>query len=569
MNTAFSMGNPPCILDAGFAGAAGVLMPQPADLQSRGKQVKNWMTLFPMNFLMNSGQARVRLAQAGALFAAVALVAGCGGTYRPVVTPIGISGPPAQPLNNYAVVVSAPSPTTPGIVTIVDYSGDTVLVDEVPIGPGPSSFTLNQGGNTGYTLNSNGTLTNFPVNSNLQAKYVTFSTLLSTAEPLNLFTPSSGLWAADLYGNLADVFTASGGVQAFELAIPVATTPVMVLGPVSGGERNYAISQDFDAPSGDNPNGVACNLSPTNAPVNGEADAIELFPSLAVSAKIPVGKCPVYAVQSADNKRFFVLNRGDDTITVINSQNNTLDSCVCPPTGCLNQDGQAYFCHPTLPLSTTAVTNTGISPPNGITGMVSTAGPVYAEYNAATSQLIVADYDGGTISVIDVSMDEYGNDSPTFGTTFTIPVGNNPASVTVLYDGSRAYTANQTDGTVTIVNLSSGVHAVEKTLTVVGHPRTVVSTQNSQFGKVYVASPDSPYLTIIQTGGTDPDTVDTTILVQGSIVDVRVTTQNGTSGNSNDSTRIPGYGQPCYLPPALMVSKYGPNYTLAQCQTLP
>ena len=62
---------------------------------------------------------------------------------------------------------------------------------------------------------------------------------------------------------------------------------------------------------------------------------------------------------------------------------------------------------------------------------------------------MVANYDGGTISVIDVSLDEYGNDSSTFGTTYTIPVGNtatpNPASVTVLYDGSKAYTANQND----------------------------------------------------------------------------------------------------------------------------
>jgi DNA-binding beta-propeller fold protein YncE len=87
--------------------------------------------------------------------------------------------------------------------------------------------------------------------------------------------------------------------------------------------------------------------------------------------------------------------------------------------------------------------------------MTATAGPVYAEYNAATNQLVVANYDGGTISVIDVSLDEYGNDSATFGTTFTIPVGKNPASVTVLNDGSRAYTANQADGTVTVVNLSS------------------------------------------------------------------------------------------------------------------
>jgi DNA-binding beta-propeller fold protein YncE len=178
---------------------------------------------------------------------------------------------------------------------------------------------------------------------------------------------------------------------------------------------------------------------------------------------------------------------------------------------------------------------------------------------------VVADYDGNAISVIDVSLDEYGNDSSTFGTTYTIPVGNNPASVTALADGSRAYTANQNDGTtngtVTIVNLSS--HTVEKTLPVIGHPRTVTSTQNSTQGKVYVASPDSPYLTILRT---DLDIVDTTILVEGNIVDVRTTSQNGSSangGNAIDVSRVPGWGEPCYLPGAAAQA------SLAVCQTLP
>ena len=71
--------------------------------------------------------------------------------------------------------------------------------------------------------------------------------------------------------------------------------------------------------------------------------------------------CPVYAVQSPDNRRFFVLNRRSDTITVINSQDNTLDN-QCP-TGCVNQDNQTYYTHPILPLSTTAVTATGVTPP--------------------------------------------------------------------------------------------------------------------------------------------------------------------------------------------------------------
>jgi DNA-binding beta-propeller fold protein YncE len=367
----------------------------------------------------------------------------------------------------------------------------------------------------------------------------------------------------------------TGNPATFNLAIPVAATPVTVVGPAAAGQRNFSISQNNQNTPATSvlPFDVPCNISPTTVTQTGEADTIEIS-SHTVSSRIPLGRCPVYAVVRSDNNRLFVLNRGDDTITVINSQTAASDSCVCPATGCLNQNGQAYFCHPTLPLSTTALHATGIVPINcnvatdsTCGGMPAVAGPVYAEYNPATSQLIVSDYDGGTISVIDVSLDQYYNDSPTFGTTYTIPVGNNPASVTGVTapDGSvRAYTANQTDSTVTIVNLSS--HTVEKTLPVNGHPRTVVSTANSLYGKVYVASPDSPLLTIIRT---DLDITDTTILVPGNIVDVRVSTQNGTTGNKNTTSRLPGGGQPCNLPPALMLSTYGPNYTLADCQTIP
>ncbi len=491
---------------------------------------------------MKSGQARMRLVHSGAALVAAALVAGCGTAYRPVVTPVTPSGPAAQP-SSYAVVVSSPSPTSPGIATVIDYSGDSVLA-LAPIGVGPLTFTMDELGATGYTYNSDGTLSIFPISSSLQAKQVSYTTLPSTAAPVNLFSPSAGLYAADLTGSNVDVF--SGALQTFKLALPVSTNPIAVVGPQVLGQRDFAITQGATA------TGVDCNSSPTTGPT-GTVNGFELS-TFTVSSALPVGACPVYAIESSDYKRLFVLNRGSDTVSVINSQNNTLDTC----TPFVNQAGQTITCHPTLPLSTTAVTATGITPPNGTTGMATIAGPVYAEYNSATQQLIVADYDGNTISVIDVSEDEYGNDSPTFGTTYTIPVGTNPAAVTVLADGSRAYTANQTDQTVSIVSLSS--HTLEKTLPITGHPRTVVSTQNSEYGKVYVASPDSPYLTIVRT---DLDIVDTTVLVEGNIVDVRVTTQSGTGGNANTMSRRPGYGEPCYLPGAA-------NYaSLAVCQTLP
>jgi DNA-binding beta-propeller fold protein YncE len=506
------------------------------------------MMLFPIRYQL----AWTRWTQAGALVLAGTLVAGCGAGYRPVISPINPTGPPAQP-NSLVAVVSAPSPTTAGIATIIDYSGDTIVAQS-PIGPGPLAFTIDETGSNGYTVNSDGTLTNFPVASSLQQKQVQYTTLPTSAQTLNMFSPSTGLWISDLNGNVTDVL--NGIPATFKLAVPVAPTPLMVIGPTVIAQRNYVIAENITDPTG-----MACNVSPRTVGSAGEADAIELA-TYTVSARIPLGKCPVYGLETPDNQRVFVLNRGDDTITVINSKNNILDAC----TPFLNQSGQLVTCHPSLPLSTSA----------GLTGanVPAIAGSVYAEYNVATSQLVVADYDGGTISVIDVSLDQYGNDSATFGTTFTIPVGNtatpNPTAVTVLYDGSRAYTANQNDdptgngtgsGTVSIVNLSS--HTLEKTVAVTGHPRTVASTQNSLYGKVYAAAPDSPYLSIIRT---DQDIIDTTVLTEGNVVDVRVTTQNGSTGNPNVTSRRPGYGEPCYLSAQQLTAAGFSPPTLAQCQ---
>jgi DNA-binding beta-propeller fold protein YncE len=526
-------------------------------------------------------------ARAGAALAVAALVAGCGDNYRPVVNPINSNGPAPQ-ATSYAVVVSSTGSTTPGVMTIIDYSGDAIM-NETPIGPGPLVFTLDELGATGYTVNSDGTLSNFSITTSLQAKNVSESTLPPTARPVNLTAPSSGLWVTDLAGNVVDLFF--GSPQAFKLAIPVATSassatmPVFVAGaPTNGGEREYVLSQNVpDTPAGQ----MTCNVSPKTAPT-GVATPIELS-SDTTDPAIPVGKCPVFGVQTPDLQRLFVLNRGDDTVTVINSNKNTLDQCpvplvtvppstvpTCPPPYNTNQNGQPITFHPVLPLSTAALTPANAPPNCNITtnptcGLGAIAGPVDAEYNAATQQLVVANYDGGTISVIDVSLDEYGNDSATFGTTYTIAVGNaatpDPASVTVLADGSKAYSANQNDdggtanGTVSVVNLST--HTLEKTLTVVGHPRQIASTQNSEYSKIYVASPDSPFITIIQSSPTVTDLIDTTVLVEGTVVDMRTTTQNGSSGNDNYSSRVPGYGQPCNLPgSASLVS-------LAQCQAIP
>jgi YVTN family beta-propeller protein len=502
------------------------------------------------------------------LLAAVMGIAGCGSNYRPTTTPITGTGPASQPAA-YAFVISTPSSTAPGIGTVIDYSGDTVMAT-AGIGPGPVTFAINSGGNEAWSLNSDGTVANIPVSTTLQAKNVTYSTLNpltgTGVDPVvTLFSGSLGLYALDVSRNQVDVLT--GSPDAFKLTVPVDVSPVTMVG-VPLAQRYYSISQtipylstSFSLDGNTVDGGVACNIDPHNPSLPaGVADAIETSPNYTVSNQIPLGVCPVYAIGTLDARRVFVLNRGSDTVTVIDAINNTLDNRCLPPTGCVNQNGQKYFGHPCLPLSQAAVSSSCPAPTNSGANLPAIAGPVYAEYNPALSEIVISNYDGNTISIIDVSLDEYGNDSQTFGTTYTVPVGKNPASVTVLADGTRAYVANQSDSTVSIVNMSS--HAIETTLPVTGHPRTVVSVANSLYGKVYVASPDSPYVSIIRT---DQDILSTTVLVQGNAIDVRTTSPDAINSNENTISRLPGAGQPCYLPPSEFASAGAP-LTVANCR---
>jgi DNA-binding beta-propeller fold protein YncE len=216
-----------------------------------------------------------------------------------------------------------------------------------------------------------------------------------------------------------------------------------------------------------------------------------------------------------DTNRTFIMNRGSGTLTVINSQLNAIDTA-----------------HPTITVG---------------------AGPVYADYYRNGQLLVTSNYDSNTISIIDVSLDVYGNDSATFGTVLaTVPVGLHPVEVSVLQDGSRVYVANQGDitagtgtpGSVSIVSLTN--YTVEKTIPLTSNPHAIASIYNYPIGKVYVASQNSPYLTVIRT---DTDIVSATPEMQGNIVEMRVNSQypaQATAGSLNYRTesRSVGSGAP-------------------------
>ena len=68
------------------------------------------------------------------------MLAGCGETYRPVVTPVAVTGPAPQP-QSYTVVTTTAGTTSPGLANIFDASGDTLLTQAL-LGNGPLALSL-------------------------------------------------------------------------------------------------------------------------------------------------------------------------------------------------------------------------------------------------------------------------------------------------------------------------------------------------------------------------------------------------------------------------------------------
>jgi len=467
------------------------------------------------------------LALASGLAVSLAL-AGCGDQYRPVVTPVNPTGPTSQP-ETFVVVTTSTGPNVPGLGNVFDGSGDTLLT-QATLGNGPLAAAMSLAGSPVINVNADGTVNSYDPSTTLMTNKVAQSTLLAQPgrqpQPYNMIATTSNLFV-DLptaQQPAAAVLRNAGGLYQLNQELPLAASPVSFAGNYDA-QRIYAISQDNGS------NSVAfgdCN-SPAQVTTPGEVAAIELS-TVTISGTLPVGICPVYGISSTDNLRTFILNRGSGTVTVINSQTNQLDNT------------------PGLPNMDPATGTLTLPPPAGYTGPLPfNAGPVYADYYQPSSELVTANYDSDTISIINTTVDVYGNDSKLFGQTVTVPVGRGPDALTILRDGSRVYVANQLDGTVSVVNLTT--YQVEATIPVTGHPIAISSVYSTPYAQVYVLPSDQPYMNVIRT---DTDTVTASIQLDGLGVDLHVNTQHagvtsnpGTAAAVINVSHAPGSGAPC------------------------
>lgn len=438
----------------------------------------------------------------------LASMLGCADLYRPIVT----NNPPVQPApqpTKYAIVISCgnnPNPNAvniydvctgsnaPGLASMVDFSGDSLMV-RVNLGVGPRWLALDKAGLTAYIPNTDGTINSFYIQNTTETNNVNISTLLPNANPNTLLSTANYLYVTEPGRSSIAVMkaTSSNSAPSVVLEIPITdpAAPAAPQNPVNlvGGynaQRIYAISQ-----------GANAGGCPTSGSI-GTATGIEIATNT-ISSVIPLGVCPIYGVMTADHTRTFILNQGSGTVSVIDSQQNQLDK------------------NPSLNNGTIAVGQ----------------GPIWADIYNGGSILAVANSLSDTITLINISVDSFGNDAPNFGQIIaTVPVGRGPSSLSVLQDGTRVYVANRTDGTVSVVSLTS--NTVLKTIPIpqepcqasvpdvlcTVHPISIAATTGVPLGKVYVASPDTNLLSIIRT---DNDTLYTNLALTGNSIQVRVT----------------------------------------------
>jgi DNA-binding beta-propeller fold protein YncE len=475
------------------------------------------------------------MARAGGLAAlsAVVLLAGCGNTYRPVISGISPVGPAGQP-TKYAAAVSSPSPNAPGLLTVVDFSGDTVLATP-SILTSPSYFGITQAGTQGFVINAAGSLDDFGLSNPtaLLTTNIVQTSLPANSNPVSLSAINVGSIGYVVFvpsqGNSTIAALNING-PSLEQQIGVGANPVYVVG-ADGSQRVYAISQ------GTSNNGSGSPYCPTS----GQVAAIEAATPLSVSNTICVGTTPIYGVMTSDGRRGFILNNGSGTVSVINVTNNALDSTT-----------------PTITLPNISYKN------SGGTTVSAAPNPVWADLTSVTNEMVVLNQGDGTgpgsLSIISIPLctsttqitnPNCNSSNPVDATGFgsivaSVPVGVSPTMVAMLHDGSQAYVINQKDstgqciageGSVTVVNLvttevqttlcgistSAGIASPNASPTLVyGHPNSVAVTTGTPTGKVYVTSPDAQFLTVIYT---DTDSVVTHIPLQGYGVRVLMTAQ--------------------------------------------
>ncbi len=365
---------------------------------------------------------------------------GCEDYYRPVANPI--ISPGGQPQTSHFAWVVNYNPTGAGSTTEIDVSGDTNLAVN--------------------TMGAGSIAEAFPGDS------------------LSLYVANSGNDTVSQY-----LPTLAGSVTTITL-LP-GSHPVAL-----GSASNTAM---YVVNSGAN---SAC-------PDTGSISTI-LASSLTVSNTTCVGHSPIALVQTPANNYIYVLNQGDNSVSVFNPAGPAIAGTITLPSGQQNPvsattspDGKWVFI---------VTQGDGVQP--GALDVVSISKdpltvaasvplgvkPTYSVVDTNLNRLYVVNSGDNTVSVFDTSNVNVSS-SPAIPLLATVTVGTDPIGVTPLPDGSRFYVANAGSNDVTVVSANSFSPLITVPLPAGANPVWIASEPTST--KVYVADKGTSETTVIQT----------------------------------------------------------------------
>ena len=228
--------------------------------------------------------------------------------------------------------------------------------------------------------------------------------------------------------------------------------------------------------------------------------------TLSVSNTTCVGVDPIAMVQGPNGGYIYIINKGDNSLTVFNPAGPTVVTTLTETNGlgpnpvalavtpqgwiCIVTQGDGTPAHPpTLNLILSGYDYIAANAPLG-------AQPNYAFVDPNRNRLYVTNGGDNTVSVFDSSsINPSGN--PQIPLLGTAKVGTDPIGVTVLLDGSNFFTANAGSNDVSVVSQNSFSLLTAVTLPTGAVPVFIASDPTSQ--RVYVADQGTFETTIIQT----------------------------------------------------------------------
>jgi len=210
-------------------------------------------------------------------------------------------------------------------------------------------------------------------------------------------------------------------------------------------------------------------------------------------------------VQAAGGGQIFVLNQGDNSVTVLNSGTLAVVKTLMPSDGIgLNPvyatssvDGSYIFV-----VTQGDGVNPGAldiltpgTPPTVAAPVLLGVNPTYSYLDPHLNRLYVTNTGDNTVSVFDASNVNVANSPPIPSLAPPVLVGTAPTGIAALQDGSRVYVANSGSNNVSVVSATS--FAVLKTIAVGVNPIFVAADPTST--KVYVANQGGSSTSVIQT----------------------------------------------------------------------